>query len=380
MRIAVNARFLLKGKLEGIGWFTYEVIKRVVLNHPEHEFIFFFDRPFAEEFIFASNVKAVVLNPPARHPILWVIWYEFSVALALKKYKADLFISTDGFLSLRTKVPTLLVVHDLAFERYPEHLPFKFRYYLKKFTPLFAKKAAKIVTVSEFSKQEIIHFYQTPPEKIQVIYNGANSKYQPLSFEEKQQIKEQYAQGCEYFVFAGAMHPRKNIVRLLKAFALFKRKQRSNMKLLIVGRFAWHSDEIKEVFIQHPYKADVIHYDYMQVDELCKVIGGAYALTFVSLYEGFGIPVLEALQCNVPVIAAFGSSLGEVGGDAALYADPNQIEDINQKMCLLYKEEHMRSALVAQCATQAAKFSWDASALDFYKVMEEIYLRSRSNK
>ncbi|HAD33931.1 MAG TPA: glycosyltransferase family 1 protein, partial [Chitinophagaceae bacterium] len=130
MKIAVNARFLLKGKLEGIGWFTHEIIRRVVNMHPEHQFIFFFDRPFDSSFLYAKNVEAVILNPPARHPFLWWIWFEWAIPRALKKYQADMFISTDGFLSLRTQTPTLLVMHDLAFEHFPEHLPLKFRWYL----------------------------------------------------------------------------------------------------------------------------------------------------------------------------------------------------------------------------------------------------------
>lgn len=373
MKIAVNTRFLLKGKLEGIGWFTYEIIRRMVLNHPEHEFIFFFDRPFAPEFVFANNVKAMVLQPPARHPLLWMIWYEWSVRRALRKTKADVFISTDGFLCLGTKVPTLLVLHDLAFEKYPEHLPFKFRSYLRYFTPKFAEKAKSIVTVSNFSKSEIEKFYRTSAEKIHVIYNGANSLYRPLTFEEKQLIKEKYAHGCEYFVFAGALHPRKNIGNLLKAFALFKRKQRSNMKLLIVGRYAWNSEEIKEIFEQHPYREDVIQYDYMQVEELSQVIGAAYALTFVSLYEGFGIPVLEALNCQVPVIAAYGSSLNEVAGNCALFADPNDIHAISHQMCVLYKEEGLRKELSENCLAQASLFSWDQSAIEFYEVVKKLH-------
>ena len=156
MIIAINTRFLLKGKLEGIGWFTNEIVRRMVVNHPEHEFIFLFDRPYDPQFIFASNINPVVISPPARHPILWYIWFEWSVRRALKKYKADIFISTDGFLSLSSKVPSLLVVHDLAFEHYPQHLPFKFRYYLQKFTPKFVRKATHTITVSSYSKKDLI--------------------------------------------------------------------------------------------------------------------------------------------------------------------------------------------------------------------------------
>lgn len=372
MKIAVNARFLLKGKLEGIGWFTHEIIRRVVNMHPEHQFIFFFDRPFDSSFLYAKNVEAVILNPPARHPFLWWIWFEWAIPRALKKYQADMFISTDGFLSLRTQTPTLLVMHDLAFEHFPEHLPFKFRYYLRRFTPLFVKKAQHIVSVSTFSKNDLIATYGTPENKISVVYNGANILYTPLRFEEKQAVKDQYAQGCEYFVFAGALHPRKNVVRLLKAFARFKAKQRSNMKLLIIGRYAWESDEIKEAYEQHPFKPDVLMYNYMEVDELSRVIGAAYALTFVSIFEGFGIPILEAMQCGVPGIVSNTSSMPEVAGRSAILVDPTSIDEMADAMRTLYKDEGLRNKLRQEALEQARRFSWNDSAKVFYSVLEKM--------
>ena len=114
LTIAVNTRFLLDQRLEGIGWFTYETLRRLVQWYPAYQFIFFFDRPYHPRFVFGDNVTPVVLFPPARHPFLFYAWFEWSVARALNKYQADLFISTDGFLSLSTKVPTLLVIHDIA--------------------------------------------------------------------------------------------------------------------------------------------------------------------------------------------------------------------------------------------------------------------------
>ncbi|MBK7692235.1 MAG: glycosyltransferase family 4 protein [Bacteroidetes bacterium] len=371
MRIAVNTRFLLKGKLEGIGWFTNEILKRVVQKHPEHEFIFFFDRPYDQQFIFARNVTPIVLSPPARHPFLWYIWFEWSIRRALTRYKADLFISTDGFLSLSTKIPTLLVVHDLAFEHYPQHLPFKFRYYLQKYTPKFVQKAKHIVTVSTYSKQDLIDTYQVQEDKISIVYNGANELYRPLGYEEKKAVKETYSGGCEYFVFAGALHPRKNIVNLLKAFALFKKKQRTDMKILIIGRFAWNSDEIKETIENHPFKSDVVHLDYMQVEELSKVIGAAYGITFVSLYEGFGIPVLEAIKCHVPGIVSNVTSIPEVAGNTCLYVNPTDVADIAEKMRIFYKDEHLRGQLVLACQEQAQKYDWEKSAFTFYDVLQE---------
>jgi glycosyltransferase involved in cell wall biosynthesis len=370
MKIAVNARFLLKGKLEGIGWFTHEVLKRVVQNHPEHEFIFIFDRPFHPDFIYGKNVTPIVIPPPARHPILWYIWFEWSIKWVIKKHRPDLFISTDGFLSLSTKVPQLLVIHDLAFEHFPEHLPFKFRYYLRKFTPKFAQKAKHIVSVSTFSKNDLIETYGVPEEKISIVYNGANDLYKPLSFQERQEIKDKYAQGSEYFVFAGALHPRKNVLALLEAFTFFKKKQRSNMKLLIIGRIAWNAEQIQLKLQHHPFKEDVLHYDYMQVEELSKVIGAAYALTFVSIFEGFGIPILEAIKCHVPSICSNTSSMPEVAGNTAILVNPSNIEEIGNAMRTLYKDEQYRSQLKDNCKLQGEKFSWDKSAVDFYEVIK----------
>ena len=155
MRIAINTRFLLTHKMEGFGWYTFEIVKRLVENHPEHTFIFFFDRAYDERFIFGENVTPVVLKPQARHPILFKIWFDRSVTKALKKHKADIFFSPDGYLSLRTEIPQIGVIHDINFEHFPEDLPKSPRNYLRKYFPKFANKANHILTVSESSKQDI---------------------------------------------------------------------------------------------------------------------------------------------------------------------------------------------------------------------------------
>ena len=150
LKIAVNTRLLIKNKLEGIGWFSYETLKRITRAHPEHQFYFLFDRPFDESFVFGSNVTPIVIRPQARHPILFYLWFEKSIPRALKKINPDLFMSTDGYLSLSTTTPSLPVIHDLNFEHYPEQLPFLVRKYYKHYFPRFARKAARIATVSEF--------------------------------------------------------------------------------------------------------------------------------------------------------------------------------------------------------------------------------------
>jgi glycosyltransferase involved in cell wall biosynthesis len=362
MRIAVNTRLLLKGKLEGIGWFTYQTLEHIVRQHPEHEFYFFFDRPYDPQFVFAPNVKPVVVHPQARHPVLFYLWFEWSIPLMLRKYKIDLFLSTDGYASLSTKVPTCLVIHDLAFEHYPEHYVTTHRIYWRHYSPLFARKAARIATVSTFSKNDISDRYGVSKDNIDVVYNGAHSQYRPLSNDERNAVKEKYTNGCEYFVFAGAIHPRKNIVNLLKAFVAFKKRQPTNMKLVIVGRPAWKYDEVEEMRYLMPFKEDVKWVGYMNVDELSKVIGGAYALVYASLFEGFGIPILEALQCGVPGIVSNTSSMPEVAGEAALLVDPADPDDIAAKMHQMYKDEALRAKLISKAAAQVQKFTWQGAA------------------
>jgi glycosyltransferase involved in cell wall biosynthesis len=372
MRIAVNTRFLLKGKLEGIGWFTHQTIKRMVLEHPEHEFIFLFDRPFNEEYIFANNVTPVVIAPPARHPILWWIWFEVSVPRALKKYNADVFISTDGFASLRCPVPQCIVMHDLAYFHYPEHLAKHITTYLKYFTKKWINASQHIFTVSKYTQQDIIKTYNVAPEKVSAVHNGANQLYQPIGYTEKQVVKEQYSDGTEYFIYAGSLHPRKNIVRLLKAFAIFKRNTTSNMKLILVGRLAWNTKEIEFALNNHPYKKDIIRHEYMEAEQLCKLIAAAYAMVYVSLFEGFGIPILESLCCNIPAITSNTSSMPEVGGDACLYVNPMDEIAIADALMLLYNDEVLRNQLISKAAAQAALFNWDTSMRAMHDIVKKI--------
>ncbi len=369
MVVAINTRFLLKGKLEGIGWFTYQTVKNMVLSHPEHTFLFLFDRPYDQQFIFADNVIPIVLAPQARHPILWFTWFEIMLPRVLKKHQADVFLSPDCYCSLSTKVPTCMVLHDLAFLRFPHQLKKIHAQYLTYFTKKFVKRADTIVAVSHYTKQDIMEAYSVSGEKISVVYNGANTLYKPLSFAQKQDVKIQYTDGVDYFVYAGSLHPRKNIVRLLQAFAIFKEQTRSNLKLVLVGRLAWKAEGIKQALQKHPYVEDVLHLNYMEANELSKIIGAAYAMVYVSVFEGFGIPILESLQCNVPAIVGNNSSMPEVLGNAGLLADANNVEDIAIQMIEMYKNENLRNQLIANCAEQAAKFSWEKSAVELWQVL-----------
>lgn len=373
MIIAVNTRLLIKNRLEGIGWFTYETLKRITNQHPEHNFIFIFDRKFSDEFLFSKNITPVIAPPPARHPFLWYLWLEYSVPKILKKYHADLFLSPDGFLSLSTNVTSLTVIHDINFAHHPEDFSYIIRKYYNHYFPLFAKKAKRIATVSEYSKNDISKTYSIPSDTIDVVYNGANTLYTPLSDEEKFKTKQQYAEKNDYFVFIGALHPRKNIAKLLLAYDEFRKSFSSNIKLLIIGEKMFKTKDIEYIYTNMNFKPDVIFIGRLAPEELHFVLGSALALTFVPYFEGFGIPVLEAMYCDTPVITSNLTSMPEVSGDAALLVDPFSVESIKDGMIKIVKDTGLRNNLILKARKQREKFSWQKTADNLWNSIERCF-------
>lgn len=376
MKIAVNTRLLIKGKLEGIGWFTYENLKRITRAHPEHEFYFFFDRRFDNEFIFSGNVHPVVIHPQARHPLLYYIWFEHRIPAALKKTGADLFFSPDGYLSLKTDVPSMNVFHDLNFEHYPKDLPRIERYYYRNYFPEYAYKARRIATVSEYSKNDIVKLYGVDKEKIDVVYNGANEMFTPLSGEKIKQVRKKYSEQRPYFLFVGALHPRKNLARLFPAFDAFKSSDHQGIKLLIVGEKKWWTAAIEKAYEDMQHKDDVIFTGRLSAKELHHIIGSALATTYVSYFEGFGIPIVESFYCEVPVITSNITSMPEVAGDAAELVDPFSIESISKSLQKVASDENYRRELVEKGRERRKMFSWQKTSerlwCSIQKLIEQI--------
>ena len=372
MIIAVNTRLLLKNRLEGIGWFTYETLKRITVRHPEHHFYFIFDRPFDQQFVFSGNVTPLVVSPPTRHPLLWYWWFEFRIPSVLRKVKADLFLSPDGYLSTKTDVPQFTVIHDLNFVHRPKDLPRLTSIYYNWYFPKFAVIASRIATVSVYSKNDIVNSFDIPASKIDVVYDGHNTAYTPLPSEEQKAVRNTYSGGQPYFLFIGALHPRKNVEGLLRAFEEFKGMRESREKLLIVGGEMFKTGPIYDYYREMQFRSEVIFTGRIPVEELRKVLGSALALTFVPFFEGFGIPVVEAMSAGVPVICSFTTSLSEVGGDAVLYADPEQPSQIAWAMQKIACNELLRRTMIEKGNRQKDKFSWERTADLLWKSMEKV--------
>ena len=359
MKIAVNTRLLLKNEMDGIGQFTYESFKHIIKNNPEHQFVFIFDRTPHPDFIESKNVTSKVIAPQARHPLLYKIWYQYSLHKLLKQINADVFVGTDGMVPLKTNTKTLSVIHDLNFEHHPEHLPQSLRKFYCKYFPLFAKKAIRIATVSEFSKQDIVKTYVIDANKIDVVYNGSNENFKPISEDEKETILAKYTDNKPYFLFIGTLHPRKNLINLFKAFNDFKTQTNSEFKLLIVGKKMWWTKEIENTFNKLEFKDDIVFAGRVEKNELYTITASAYALTYVPIFEGFGIPLVEAMSCGVPVITSNITSMPEVVENAGILVDPFSVNDITEAMVKISSDENLKNNLSEKSLNQAKKFSWE---------------------
>ena len=361
MRIAVNTRLLLKGKMDGIGWFAAESMQRIVRMHPEHTFYFLFDRKPDPEFIFGPNVVPVALCPQARHPVLWYMFFEWAVPFALKKYKIDLYVSPDGMMPLHPKVPTLTVIHDLNFEHATGNLKASHQRYMTHWFRLFARNASRVATVSEYSKKDIAETYGVMPDKIDVVYDGSHPGYRPHSDEENKATRERFTQGCHYIIFVSTILKRKNLANLLTAFDRVKAMEPGTLKLVVVGSRVWWQDELAEAYDKMVHKDDVIMPGHVEPADLAALMSAADALVYPSYFEGFGIPILEAMYAETAVICSNTTSMPEVGGDAALYIDPTSPEDIAHAIRHIH-QPGTREKLIDKGRRQRQQYSWDRTA------------------
>ena len=367
MHVAVNTRFLLPGgHLEGIGRFSYETLSRLVAQHPEVTFHFLFDRAYDTRYLFGSNVVPHVLLPPARHPFLFVAWFEGAVALWLARHRPAVFLSPDGFTTLNTTVPRVTVIHDLAFEHFPLDVGLLQRKYYHFFMPRFAWASAQLVAVSEATKADIVQTYGIAPNKISVAYNAPAAFFQPQPEVLQRVVRRQFSQGQPYFLFVGALQPRKNLGTLLRAFDAFKTAGGAAVaaaQLLIVGRKAWKAGPILEAYQQMRHQT-AVHFTGRVADaELAGLYAAALAMVYVPYFEGFGIPIVEAQASGCPVLTSEISSMPEVAGaGGALLVDPHNAESIAAGLAKLWHEPMLRQQLVARGQENLGRFSWAKSA------------------
>jgi glycosyltransferase involved in cell wall biosynthesis len=368
MRIGVNVRLLLSENMEGIPRYIYETTMQMAQDHPEDKFILFFDRKVDVNFGFPPNVKSVVVPWHARHPILWYWWFEVMIPFYLWWYRIEVFYSGDGYLSLQAKVPTVIVMHDLAYMHYPEHVASPSLNFYRKYVPKYLHRADKIITVSAFVKSDIIKQFSIPEERIEIAYNAVSSPVDVSDIVLPEEI-QLAIEDKPYFIYVGALHPRKNIQKLIEAFLIFNENNQQKYKLVLAGRLAWKTEEIKKAIQASPY---IIHTGMVSEGAKYKLISGARALVYISLFEGFGIPLLEAMKMGTPVITSSVTSMPEVAGGAAILVDPTDVNAIATAMETIGKDDALRKKLSEKGWSRYRDFRWKVSADTIYTALSNV--------
>lgn len=369
VKIAVNTRLLLKDRLEGIGRFTAHIFEELSQEHPEVEWIFIFDRPWDDEFIFNSSIRAVKIFPPTRHPLLWHWWFQWSLPRFLKREKVDLFISPDGMIPLWGKCPSIAVIHDLNYEHQPKNLDPIAGNYMRYFYPKFARKANRVATVSEYCRQDLIHTYQLPANKVDCVPNAYSPIFKEKPKANKIEIQERFSSGKPYFLYLGALNPRKNLEGLIAGYSHY-RESGGQYQLLIVGERMLWTERIQKAYENSAYQKYIHFTGRLKDQELASVLAATEALCLVSHFEGFGIPILEAYASGVPVICANNTAMPEVAGKGALLVNSRDTNEIGQAMLAL-EEPELQANLIREGALQLQNFSWSKSAAAMWESIQK---------
>lgn len=292
------------------------------------------------------------------------LWTHIRLAAELRRHPPDCLFVPAHVVPLYCPVPAVVTVHDLGYKHYPAaHRPFD-RWYLDRTTERHTRVARHIFADSLATRQDLINFYRADPKRISVVYLGRDETLtrvtDPVIIE---RTKSRYGITGDYLLYLGTLHPRKNLVRLVEAFHQVRQRQPATpLKLVIAGQKGWLYDEIFARVQQLGLVDQVIFPGFVADADKAALLSGALAYLFPSLYEGFGLPVLEAMACRTPVLTSSISSLPEVAGDAALLVDPHSTEAIAAGITRLIDDANLRRKLIKHGLRQIENFSWDAAA------------------
>ena len=294
MRVAVNTRLLIKNKMDGIGRYAFEVLKEITKNNPEVEFHFIFDRKFGDEFIFNKNIIPHVLSPKTRHPILWHVWFEIQLPRLLEKIKPDVFFSPDGFIPKYYKCPSINTIHDINFEHRPKDLKWAHSIFYRTYFKQYAKLSSHIITVSQYSKKDIMKTYKIKNNKIDVIYNGVSKQFNPVSLNNQKRIMD--------FV----------------AIAAYSKKYFSvPLQFVIIGKEGEYTyDQVKAILRDNQVA------EYCRLEEYKSEIDIWYEaidiLIAPSVNEAFGRNIIEGIERGAAIVAANSGGHTEIIDDESI--------------------------------------------------------------
>lgn len=299
------------------------------------------------------------------------MWSQFFLPLHLKLSikKPHVFFSPAHYIPRDCPIPTVVTIHDVAYEYYPGEFLKKDLFKLRNWSKYALRRSKKIIAVSENTKKDVEKFYKTPSEKINVIYNGF-SKFAPYRQDEVPESLEDIVD-TRFILYVGTLQPRKNIDTLIDAYRQVLGTY-PDLKLIIAGKRGWMYQNILRKVEEMQLTDRIIFTGYLKDEEIATLYHNAVAFILPSLYEGFGLPLLEAMYHECPVIASNNSSLPEVGGDACLYFDPKNYDELKQTIIGLIKEPRVRTELIRKGRERVKLFNWDKCGEETLKVLTSI--------
>lgn len=362
-RIALEARSLstLGG---GVRTYTKEVISRILKHQDGNEYVVYHDSKKNLGNFGNANEKVV----PVGHPLFRIGWDYFLLPQALKKDKIDFIHYFKPATTPFKKPKAIATMYDVIPLLYPETQTAIQLAYWKKQLPLVAKTCAHLITISECSKCDIVRLLQVDPAKITVTPLGVDPRFHPVSDQEKKTVRDKYQLSENYILYLGTIEPRKNVARLIRAFNQVA--NRIPHGLVVAGKWGWGFEDVKSEIAKSPFRDRIVILDYIEPEYLVSLCGAASLFVFPSIYEGYGLPPLEAMACGTPVITSNVSSLPEVVGDAAITINPLDEDSLAHEMERLALDVNLQNQLREKGLARAKQFNWDRTAemtLDVYK-------------
>ncbi|MHB1270924.1 MAG: glycosyltransferase family 4 protein [Thermoleophilia bacterium] len=357
-------------RLTGNETYVTNLIDGLLDSGTDHRFTIFFTHPEAAKRWQHQhdNVKMISVHPAQpliRIPLImpWLAWRNNIDCLHVQYVGPPLMT-----------VPLVATVHDISYEYFPEFFSKKEIVRFKATVPFTARKARRVLTISNYSKQTLMEAYGIPEEKIVVTYLGVNSRYRPLeNVLAKQGAVSQYGINGHYILSVGNLQPRKNMVRLIKAYTLLRNSQpQIDHKLVIVGKKAWKHDPILSFIRQSRWVDEIILTDYVSDQDLPAIYACADLFVYPSIYEGFGLPPLEAMACGTPVIVSDRTSLPEVVGNAGKMVNPYDVNELATAMAAILLEPAAASWFKNAGLKRARQFTWSKCATETLKVYEDV--------
>ena len=366
LRIAIDASRATVSRLTGTERYARRLIQALIkANHQRgrpHSFTLYF-RDAPPPGLFPSDAHTRQIVVPFRRA-----WTHIRFAGELWKTRPDVTFAPAHSLPFLFPGKGIVTVHDLGYRHFPAAHPYSQRAYLDASTRWSQARAAIVLADSQATADDLARFYRTPPHKIRVVYPGVDAAPLRESLQSRAAVRSKYDLPPRYFLFIGTLQPRKNIQGIVQAFAQWQqRHEDGETALVLAGGKGWLFDER---WVRGVKNVRMIGY----IDEADKgsLLGGALALVFPSLHEGFGFPVIEAMHCGAPVIASHTSSLPELIGDAGLLADPTDTADIAEAMSRLSEDQNLRREMARKGYERAKRFTWERAAQKVMQVFSEV--------